>query len=415
VPTEILKGSPVSAPQDEARARPKVLHLIDSFDQGGSERQALQLVSLLHREAAYTVHLASLKPDGILREQVESLSLGEIPSYPLTSFYDRNFLVQVRRLAAHLREWDIALVHTHDFYTNIFGMAAAAWAGVPVRIASRRDLGKIRTAAQGWLERRAYSLAQRVIANSEAVRQQLINEGVREKKTAVIYNGLEMNRVLLRPGLHRSEAAAALDLSQAGDRQVVTIVANFRLPTKDQATFLRAAQRVHEERPETLFVLAGEGELQPRMRELAEQLGLKDQACFLGRCDRLAELLTISDVCVLSSKSEGFSNAILEYMAAERPVVATDVGGARESIVEGETGYLVPPGDHAAMASRILMLLRDPAKASAMGRQGRNRVEQYFSPRMQLERTQELYAQLLAGVSGRIKGTSVSLRGDANG
>jgi glycosyltransferase involved in cell wall biosynthesis len=106
-------------------------------------------------------------------------------------------------------------------------------------------------------------------------------------------------------------------------------------------------------------------------------------------------LLSISELCVLSSRAEGFSNAILEYMAAARPVVATDVGGAREVIREGETGYLVPSGDDVKMAARLIELLRDPAKARRMGDEGRRVVEEDFSCEAQLARTEELYSRLL--------------------
>jgi glycosyltransferase involved in cell wall biosynthesis len=100
-------------------------------------------------------------------------------------------------------------------------------------------------------------------------------------------------------------------------------------------------------------------------------------------------------VCVLSSKAEGFSNSILEYMAAGRPVVATDVGGAREAVVEGETGYLVRPGDDEALAARIVSLLGEPERARAMGARGRQVIEEKFSGDAQLERTLELYESLL--------------------
>jgi glycosyltransferase involved in cell wall biosynthesis len=116
---------------------------------------------------------------------------------------------------------------------------------------------------------------------------------------------------------------------------------------------------------------------------------------FIGRCDRIAELLFISDVCALSSRAEGFSNSILEYMAAARPVVATDVGGAREAIVESETGYIVPAGDDEQMAERIISLLRDPHRAGEMGQRGKQRIEKNFSPDLHLAKTLELYADLL--------------------
>ena len=90
----------------------------------------------------------------------------------------------------------------------------------------------------------------------------------------------------------------------------------------------------------------------PGLKELAAELGIADHVYFIGRCDNVASLLFASHVGVLSSKAEGFANAILEYMAAGLPVVATDVGGVREAVVEGETGYIVPSGDDAQMAER---------------------------------------------------------------
>src|SRR5207237_9688769 len=104
----------------------------------------------------------------------------------------------------------------------------------------------------------------------------------------------------------------------------------------------------------------GGGELPVETEKLAEQHGLKETCLFIGRCASVPDLLAASDICVLSSQAEGFSNSILEYMAAGRAVVATDVGGASEAIVEGETGYLVKSGDDQAMAERIISLLQDP-------------------------------------------------------
>jgi len=177
--------------------------------------------------------------------------------------------------------------------------------------------------------------------------------------------------------------------------RVVTIVANMRLRVKDHPMFLRMARRVREQMPEAMFVLAGEGELLAELRALAADYGLARHAIFTGRCANVGEVLAASDVCVLSSTGEGFSNAILEYMAASRPVVATDVGGVREAVTEGETGYIVPSGDDAAMAARVCELLENPVRASEMGERGRRAVEGKFSTKAQLMRVENLYDELL--------------------
>jgi len=380
--------------------KPNVLHIIDSFEQGGTERQAAQLVRLLHEGGRYRAHLACLNNRGILRDEVERLGLGEIAEYPLTSFYDRNFLRQVRRLARFLKQQEISVVHTHDFYTNIFGMMASRLARTPARIASKRETEGFRTTAQKRVERYAFGLAHAVITNAEAVKNQLIKEGVRAEKLVTVYNGLDMLRVAPQTGLEREAMLALLKLppeERKAQRRFVTIVANLQHAVKDHPTFLRAAARVHERVPEAAFVIAGEGRLMDELRALASELGIERDTFFIGRCQHVAELLAVSEVCVLSSQAEGFSNSILEYMAAARPVVATDVGGAREAIEEGKTGYLVSAGDDEAMAARIISLLLDSERAQEMGERGRRIIEEKFSCEAQLERTQNLYERLLSG------------------
>jgi glycosyltransferase involved in cell wall biosynthesis len=379
------------------RLKRNVLQLTNSFHQGGSERQMVELTRLLHESGRYRAHVAALDGGGSLREEVKRLGIDEIAEYPLTSFYDLNAVKQLRSLARLLREREIEIIHTYDLYTNIFGMAAAALARVPVRIASRRCLEGVYTPAQVRAELYAYGLAQAVIANSGAVREQLLKEGVRAEKVVTIHNGMNTSRVHPRPDLRREEALAMFNLPPGSERRFVTIIANLKYEVKDHRTFLRAAARVRAARPEAAFILAGEGGLTESLRALAAQLGLAQDVFFTGRCVRVSELLSISDVCVLSSKAEGFSNSIIEYMAAARPVVATDVGGAREAIREGETGYLVKPGDDETMAERIISLLADPERARRMGERGLQVVNENFSCEALFERTHELYQRLLAG------------------
>lgn len=370
--------------------KPAVLQLIDSFNQGGSERQALQLTRLLCESGCYDVRLACLSPEGSLRATIEDLDLGEIPSFSLTSFYDQNAVRQLRRFVRWLKSSRIDILHTHDFYTNVFGMAGGALARLPVRVASMRETAGMRSAAQAKVQRVGYSLAHHIVANSNAVREKLIADGMSAEKVTVVYNGLDLRRLQTRAS--RSESLALFGLP---DRRFVSIVANMRHEVKDYPMFLRSARQVKDAIPDTAFLLAGEGELSESFRALARELGIEDSTFFLGRCENVAELLSISEVCVLSSKAEGFSNSILEYMAAARPVVVTDVGGAREVVSEGETGYLVASGDDATMAARLISLLRDPEKARAMGEKGRRVIEEKFSCEAQLARTEELYDRLL--------------------
>jgi len=376
--------------------KPVVLQLIDSFHQGGSERQAIQLTRLLRESGRFNVRLASLSPEGTLRAAAEKLNLGEIPSFPLNSFYDRNALAQLRRLIAFLRREQIDILHTHDFYTNVFGMAAGSFARRPARIASMRETSGMRTGAQKRVQGFAYGLAHHVIANSEAVRKKLIDQGIDPTKVTVVYNGLDVTR--LASTASRPDILSLLGLpSEANEvrKSFITIVANMRHEVKDYPMFLNAARLVKQSVPEAAFLLAGEGELTDQLRLLARELGIEAETFFLGRCEHVGALLQVSDVCVLTSKAEGFSNAILEYMAAARPVVATDVGGAQEAVAEGQTGYLVSSGDYQTMAERIVSLLRDRERARVMGERGQRVVEEKFSCEAQLADTEKLYEKLL--------------------
>jgi glycosyltransferase involved in cell wall biosynthesis len=380
--------------------RYNVLQLIGSFHQGGSERQAVQLTRLLIESGRYNVFVATLERDGVLLDEISRRGINDVPEYPLTSFYDLNAARQLRLFTRYLIEQKIDLVHAHDFYTNIFGMAGAAGARVPVRIASRRE-SAVRPAKQRFVERCAYRAAHAVVANCEHVRQELINEGVPARKVRTLHNGIDPARVELPQGFARREMLAALGLPESG--RFVTIIANMRAHVrhpepaclKDHPTFLRAAQRVHQMIPNAAFIIAGEGELKDMTQDLATTLGIRDRTFFIGRCQNVGALLSISDVCVLSSRAEGFSNSIIEYMAAARPVVATDVGGAREAIVHGQTGYLVPAGDSEQMADYTISLLLDPEKARLMGERGQLLVRDQFSSVRQLQNTERLYSELL--------------------
>ena len=375
--------------------KPNVLFIIDSFEQGGSERQALQLLRQLHHSGECRVHLACLQNRGSLRADADKLGLGDINEYPLTSFYDLNFASQLRRLTRFIKEHEIDVVHTHCFYTNIFGMTGAFLAHVPARVTSKGETDGFRTPMQKRAERVSFRLAHRVIANCHVVENQLIKEGVSPKKIIQHYNGLDMQRLKVSAQLKREQALAMFGLPQAPACRFISIVANLHNPVKDHPTFLRAAARVRAAVPDARFVIAGEGDLMESLHELARQLGIQDDVFFIGRCDNVANLLFASDIGVLSSKAEGFANAILEYMAAGLPVVATDVGGAREAIAEGETGYVVPAGNDEKLAERIIDLLNERDRARSMGERGKVIVAEKFSCDRHLQNTLELYDELL--------------------
>ena len=186
----------------------------------------------------------------------------------------------------------------------------------------------------------------------------------------VIYNGVNPNRTGVQPG---ETAAARAELGLPEGSPVAGIVARL-VDGKDHFTFLRAAARVHESVPDCHFLVVGEGPMRARLEEEAAALGIVNRTHFVGTRVRVAPLIDCMDVAVLSSQDlEGCSNFLLEAMALARPLVATDIGGNRELVQDGENGYLVPCRDPQAMAGAITSLLEDGQLAERMGGAGEKR------------------------------------------
>ena len=374
-----------------------VLHLIPSFHQGGSEQQAVQLVKLLHGDGSYRVHVACLDKTGVLLDEMENVGFTDIPEFRLSSFYDLNMVKQLRLCSKFIRDNDIEIVQTHDFYTNIFGMAAALIARVPVRIAAKRETG-MRSSTQSFIERRAFGFAHSIVANAERVKDYLVEAGVPGSKISVIYNGVDLQRLIVTQN-DRGNILRGFDLPIDDSMQFVTIVANLRSAVKNHRMFLRAASKVKIAVSNVGFIIAGEGDLIDETKAFATELGVERDIFFLERCSKIADLLSISNICVLTSESEGFSNSILEYMAAGKPVVATEVGGAAEAIVENDTGFLVDSNDDETLAVRLIALLNDRDKAERMGSRGRQVADEKFSLTARKEKTLELYRSQLERVA----------------
>ncbi len=367
-----------------------VLQIIGSFHQGGSERQAVQLTRLLHEDKSFNIFLATLDNEGVLRGEVEQIGFTAIPEFPLTTFYDLNFVRQLRRCRRFIKENNIEIVHTHDFYTNVFGILAARMANVKLKIASKRETVGMRSRLQKVVEKRIFGFADAIVVNSKAVENYLIAEKILPEKIRIVYNGLDLERLAPKE-FDRRKICEEIGLPIGENIKFITLVANLRHAVKNQAMFLRTAKLVAEKFPESHFILAGEGDLKTDLEKLASDLQIADKTHFIGRCTRIPELLAVSAIGVLTSIAEGFSNSILEYMAAKLPVVATNVGGASEAIIENETGFLIESNDAQAMANRLIELLQNEAKAKKFGEKGRETVEKFFSCEAQLEKTLRIY------------------------
>jgi L-malate glycosyltransferase len=348
------------------------------FDPGGTERQMTELIRRLDH-SRFEVHVASFHRRGawLARAEEHAASVAE---FPIAGFRRASTFAQARSFAAWCRERSIALVHTTDLYANIFGLPAAAMAGVPVRIGNRREINPDKSPAQIALQRAAYACAHVVVANSAAAGHRLARERVPRSRIRVIPNGIELE-------------AYGPSNNDRPIRRIVT-VANLR-PEKAHEVLFEAAELVLRRCPDAEFVIAGNGPRRQELEDLARSRGIATNVRFVGHVDDVPALLASSDLFVLPSRSEAFPNSVLEAMATGLPVVATRVGGIIELVENQRTGVLVPPDDARALGHAILDLIQWRSHAVRLGRAARAEVEARYSWQRMISAFERVYIEQL--------------------
>lgn len=367
----------------------KIFFLVDFFRtiNAGTERQLGHLLTHLP-DRGYAVRLVSLQESPFLRHEVQAL----FPKIAVDVLHARadisKSLPALFRLYSLLRRSRPDIVQTFFTAANSFGAVIAKMARVPAVITSRRDMGFNLTGLDMLVLKRANRFVNGVIANSRAVRSRAIEaEGIAPEKVHVIYNGLRFDA---------PDSPSAAGIRKRGGEKVVGIVANLNRPVKRVDLFIRAAGRLHREHPAASFWVFGDGPLRAGLERLASEQGLDSRLTFWGRRNDVHEFLSGMDIGVICSDSEGLSNAVMEYMAAGLPVVATDVGGNPELVQEGRTGFLVPPDDPAALAGAIGRVLDDPENGRRMGATGASFLRSTFQVENMVQATCRLYDALLS-------------------
>jgi L-malate glycosyltransferase len=381
--------------------RVRLLKFMTGFGLGGTEQH---LVNLFHGldHSRFAFELACMKRSGhFLREFEERhIPIGE---YPVKNLYGLGTIKQRLRFAHSLTAGKIAIVHSYNFYANVFAVPAARFARTPVVLASIRDIGAYLTPRQQSVQRHVCRLADGVLVNAEAVRRWLVNDGYDDSKISVIHNGLDLKRFESRP----AGPSLRRELGLTDGAPLVALLARID-PVKRVEDFLEAAALVAARFEGTRFIVVGDeiatggtgqndGQYGQQMESLANRLGLSRRVIFTGVRFDVPRVLADVAVSVLPSTSEGLSNTILESMAAGIPVVATAVGGTPELVDDGVTGFLVAPRNPAALAQAIGHLLEHPEQAKRMGCAGRDKVVRMFSLDKMINAQERLYEQLIDG------------------
>lgn len=369
----------------------RVFYLVDSFNIGGTETQAVELARRMD-SAKYDVTLACLRKEGPLLERLNGSAVKIVEFHPKGGIDSPRGLYQLARMVAYLRRGKFDVVHAHDLWSNMIGLAAAKLAGVPVIVTSQRDLSHgdwYQGSRKKWL-RKAQNASSAVVTNAPMIREGLVSqEGFAADKVRVIYNGVDLEHFLSSPTM-RAKLFPGMERAK-----LIVLVGNMHTDVKGQATLIAAAPAILSRFPQARFVLVGDGEKRNDFEAAGQATGVAGNFMFMGRRNDVADILAACDIAVLPSAAEGMPNAVLEYMAAGLPVVATAVGGNLEVIADGATGLLVPAGNPGALGEALTRLLADDVLALRLARNGRELVERRFSFERLTREVGALYEELL--------------------
>ena len=367
--------------------RPRVCLMVDTVGlDAGTERLVSVILKRLDPEKV-DVHLACLENSQRLEELARHYQTRVFPATRLNSW---NGLRRIREFRGYLKETRIDVMHAFMIKSAILGVLAFPGSGCKAMVASRLSIDWYRPTITAFFRYFMNPRTTRIFANSEGVKRVVVEkEKALPEKIDVIYQGVDMKRYSAEAG----DASAAAALGMPEDRPVVGIVANYR-PVKDLPLFLRAAQVVVKSVPEATFLLVGTGPMHEELTRLAEELGISASVYFSNGRGAVPDYLRRMSIACLSSESEGFSNAILEYMAAGLPVVAMDVGGNGEAILDGESGFLVRDRTPDAFAAPIIDLLRNQELRRSTGKRALERCRRLFSIDVFIGRLESYYRDL---------------------
>lgn len=371
---------------------PHVLLVLDQFPKslGGGERIVLRLAALLPKYGYRASILTfSVHPESAV------LQSPPCPIYllPLQRTYDLSALRAALELRRFLKQQRIRIVQT-------FFESSDLWAGFVTKtmsdaklIWSRRDMGILRDSKHHVAYRLMSRIPDKVFAVSEEVRQHCVEvDRIKPSLVETIYNGIDV-----------ADWDTVSPPTKTPGAPVIATVGNIRR-VKGHDILIKAAAAVVAQFPEVSFNIAGdvlESGYFAELRTLIGDLNLSDHFHFVGGVDNLREYLSTADIFVLPSRSEGFSNAIVEAMAASLPVVATNVGGNAEAVTDGVSGLIVPPEDPTALAAAITRLLSEPSKAQQMGAAGKKLASEKFTTDAMMHQITLAYASVLRRTPSR--------------
>jgi glycosyltransferase involved in cell wall biosynthesis len=362
-----------------------VARVITWLPSGGIERRMAAILPRLNRPP-FHVTAVCLRERGLLADSLEQAGV-RVVVLPMRSRLEPQGL---RTLARWMRDERVDLVHSHMYRSNVPATIAARMAGVRVVLCQVHNISTWETWRQRWMDRLLMRWRTAMIAVSEEVKRDVVaNLRCPPERVRVLYNGIDLGEY----GSTRPDADLRRRLGVPDGRRLVVVLARL-VPQKGHQRLLRAIETARNELPPTHVLLVGEGKMREALERELVARRLNDMVTLTGHRDDVAQILALADVSVLASDREGFSNALVESLAAGVPVVATNVGGNREAIVDGECGLLVEPHDIEGLGQALRRLLTDEPLRLRMSQAARERARRFGLDEM-VEKTCRLYRELL--------------------
>ena len=382
-------------------AKVRLLELRNTYKWGGGPDKTILLSAERHDPSRVSVVVAYVRDvrdnEFKITDKMKSrkFTYYEIPE---KGKFDPSVL---RALQGIVEKHDINLIHGHDYKTDFFAYLLRKWyLKRPVKLVSTAHAW-VMIGPRGWLYRRLdlwlMNRFDHLIAVSEATKAEMVSAGIPDRSITVIHNGIDTDT--WSPGSTPEDLRDALGFK--GVFPVIGYVGRV-MPEKDLETWILSAATVAEHYPQAQFLLVGDGRdssTLEQLNDLGVRLGIQDRLNFIGYRENLLPVYATMDLFVLSSLREGLPNSVLEAMAMGLPVVSTDVGGTRELVADGETGYIVPQKDPDRLSEAVLNILSSDQRRLGMGRAGRMRTEEKFSFDRRLRRVEALYEHILSGGS----------------
>jgi glycosyltransferase involved in cell wall biosynthesis len=384
--------------------RATVLHLIESLAFGGAEITVSRLVAHL-RQGAYHPIVCCFR-GGPLQAEIEREGVVVITlnisrrSILLLPLFLMDLARAVIKLLLIVRTKNVHIIHAHLVDSVMLGGIVGKLSGArvvatfpgPNLLPVDRKAGDPRNRLRRFVYHTGAKLVHRFVAVSDEVKHILTElVGVSPEKIAVVHSGVDLRKSDQPMRLESVYANLGLSPGEA----IVTCVGRL-VPNKGQRFLIQATKEVVRYHPQVKFLLLGAGPAKDALTKLVSDLGVEGYVRFLPDWPDTREVLAITTAFVLPSLVEGISVALLEAMAAGKPVIATAIPGNIDVVIPNETGLLVPAQDASALAQAICALLADPGEARRMGAAGRARARNYFSFANTSRRIEELYDEVMA-------------------